>query len=52
MYNADTTPKAPRQCRYIGCTHNDERQNRPQPMRTVYNTPHEAFCIALFLTYS
>ena len=50
MYNADTTPKAPRLCTYIESTLDNERQNHPKPMRAVYNTPHEAFCIALFLT--
>ena len=43
MYNADTTPKAPRLCTYIESTLNNERQNRPKPIRAVYNTPHEAF---------
>ena len=43
MYNADTTPKAPRQCTYIGNYLDNERQNRPKPMKVVYNTPHEAF---------
>ena len=52
MYNADTTPKAPRQCKYIESTLDNKQQNCPKPMRAVYNTPHEAFCIALFLTYS
>ena len=46
------TPKAPRQCKYIESALDNEQQNRPKPMRAVYNTPHEAFCIALFLTYS
>ena len=50
MYNADTTPKAPRQCKYIESTLDNEQKNRPKAMRAVYNTPHEAFCIALFLT--
>ena len=44
------TPKAPRLCTYIESTLDNERQNHPKPMRAVYNTPHEAFCIALFLT--
>ena len=52
MYNADTTPKAPRQCKYIESTLDNKQWNRPKPIRAVYNTPHEAFCIALFLTYS
>ena len=43
MYNADTTPKAPRQCKYIESTLDNEQWNRPKPMRAVYNTPHEAF---------
>ena len=43
MYNADTTPKAPRLCTYIESTLNNERQNRPKPIRAVYNTSHEAF---------
>ena len=46
------TPKAPRQCKYIESTLDNEQKNRPKAMRAVYNTPHEAFCIALFLTYS
>ena len=50
MYNADTTPKAPRQCKYIESTLDIELWNRPKPMRAVYNTPHEAFFVALFLT--
>ena len=37
------TPKAPRQCKYIESTLDNERQNRSKPMRAVYNTPHEAF---------
>ena len=44
------TPKAPRQCKYIESTLDDEQWNRPKPMRAVYNTPHEAFSVALFLT--
>ena len=44
------TPKAPRQCKYIEYTHDNERQNRSKPMRAAYNTPHEAFFVALFLT--
>ena len=44
------TPKAPRQCKYIESTLDNEQKNRPKAMRAVYNTPHEAFCIALFLT--
>lgn len=44
------TPKAPRECKNIECTHDNERQNRSKPMRAVYNTPHEAFFVALFLT--
>ena len=44
------TPKAPRQCKYIESTLNNEQWNRPKPMRAVYNTPHEAFFVALFLT--
>ena len=48
--NADTTPKAPRQCKYIESTLDNEQWNRPKPMRAVYNTPHEAFFVALFLT--
>ena len=39
MYNADTTPKAPRQCKYIESALDNEQWNRPKPMRTVYNTP-------------
>lgn len=37
------TPKAPRLCKYIESTLDNERQNRSKPMRAVYNTPHEAF---------
>ena len=37
------TRKAPRLCTYIESTLNNERQNRPKPIRAVYNTPHEAF---------
>ena len=48
MYNADTTPKAPRQCKYIESTIDNERQNRSKPMRTVYNTPHETFPLLCF----
>ena len=40
---ADTMPKAPRQCKYIESTLDDEQQNCSKPMRAVYNTPHEAF---------
>ena len=40
---ADTTPKAPRQCKYIESTLDDEQQNCSKPMRAVYNTPHEEF---------
>lgn len=45
-----TAPKASRLCTYIESTLDNERQNRPKPMRTVYNTPHETFIVALFLT--
>ena len=48
MYNADTTPKAPRQCKYIESTIDNERQNRSKPMRAVYNTPHETFPLLCF----
>ncbi len=44
------TPKAPRMCTYIESTLDIEQWNRSKPIRAVYNTPHEAFCIALFLT--
>ena len=44
------TPKAPRQCKYIESTLDNEQKNRPKAMRAVYNTPHEAFFVALFLT--
>ena len=37
------TPKAPRLCTYIESTLDNKRQNRPKPMRVVYNKPHEAF---------
>ena len=50
MYKADTTPKAPRQCKYIESTLDNEQWNRPKPMRAIYNTHHEAFFVALFLT--
>ena len=43
MYNADTTPKAPRLYTYRESTLDNERQNRSKPMKAVYNTPHEAF---------
>ena len=45
---ADTTPKAPRQCKYIESTIDNERQNRSKPMRAVYNTPHETFPLLCF----
>ncbi|MES5134202.1 hypothetical protein ABVC71_00195 [Prevotella amnii] len=44
------TPKAPRQCKYIKSSLGNEQWNRPKPMRVIYNTPHEAFFVALFLT--
>ena len=37
------TPKAPRQCKYIESTLDNEQYDSPKPMRAVYNTPHEAF---------
>lgn len=52
MYNADTTPKATRQCKYIIYPPYQRMQNTSEANEDVYNTPHEAFCIALFLTYS
>ena len=39
MFNADTTPKAPRQCKYIESALDNGQWNRPKPMRAVYNTP-------------
>lgn len=30
MYNADTTPKTPRQCKYIESALDNEQQNRPK----------------------
>ena len=42
------TPKAPRQCKYIESTIDNERQNRSKPMRAVYNTPHETFPLLCF----
>ena len=44
------TPKAPRQCKYIDALSTTSDKNRPKLMRVVYNTPHEAFFVALFLT--
>ena len=52
MYNADTMPKAPRQCKYIESTLDNKQYNRPKPMRAVYNTPHETFPLLCFLTIS
>ena len=52
MYNADTTPKAPRQCKYIESTLDNKQQNCPKPMRAVYNTPCEASPLLCFLTDS
>ena len=46
------TPKAPRQCKYIIYPPYQRMQNTSEANEDVYNTPHEAFCIALFLTYS
>lgn len=44
MYNADTTPKAPRRCKYIVHRIDNKRlKNQLKPMIAVYNTPHEAF---------
>ena len=43
FWSKRATPKAPRLCTYIESTLDNERQNRPKPMRAVYNTPHEAF---------
>ena len=48
MYNADTTLKAPRQCKYIESTIDNERQNHSKPMRAVYKTPHETFPLLCF----
>ena len=42
------TPKAPRQCKYIESSNDNERQNRPKPIRAVYNTPHETFPLLCF----
>ena len=42
------TPKAPRQCKYIESTIDNERQKRSKPMRAVYNTPHETFPLLCF----
>ena len=33
MYNADTTPKAPRQCKYTSRPLGNKRQNRLKPIR-------------------
>ena len=52
FWSKRATPKAPRLCTYIESTLDNERVNRSKPIRAVYNTPHETFCIALFLTYS
>ena len=42
------TLKAPRQCKYIDSTYRPERQKRPKPIRTVYNTLHETSrCLVL-----
>ena len=49
MYTADTTPKAPRQCKYIESTLDNEQKNRPKAMRAVYNTPHETFLCCFVL---
>ena len=53
MYNADTTLKAPCQCYYINHPSlNNERTTHPKAMGFICNTPYEALCITLFLTYS
>ncbi|MBF1579376.1 MAG: hypothetical protein HXO30_10300 [Prevotella sp.] len=43
------TPKAPRQCKYIVCPLDNNRKTI-EDIENVYNTPHEAFFVALFLT--
>ena len=43
-----STLKAPRQCKYIASTIDNERQYRSKPMRAVYNTPHETFPLLCF----
>ena len=43
------TPKAPRQCKYIVCPLDNNRKSI-EDIENVYNTPHEAFFVALFLT--
>ena len=44
------TSKAPRQCKYIKALLTTNVMIRMKPIRAVYNTPHEAFFVALFLT--
>ncbi len=45
------TLKAPRKCKYtVTLNRPQTTESRSKPMKAVYNTPYEAFCIALFLT--
>ena len=43
------TPKTPRQCKYIVCPLANNRKSI-EDIENVYNTPHKAFFVALFLT--
>lgn len=49
MYNADTTPKAPRMCKYIN-TLLQRMRNATEANEGCIQYTHETFLVALFLT--
>lgn len=50
MYNADTTPKAPRMCKYIKNLSWQRIRNATEANEGCIQYTHETFLVALFLT--
>ena len=50
MYNADTTPKAPRMCKYINTLSWQRMRNATEANKGCIQYTHETFLVALFLT--
>lgn len=50
MYNANTTPKAPRMCKYINTLSWQRMRNATEANKGCIQYTHETFLVALFLT--
>ena len=50
MYKANTTPKAPRMCKYINTLSWQRMRNATEANKGCIQYTHETFLVALFLT--